>query len=218
MIHVLVCDDQDVIREGLAVLIGRAPGFEVVGTASDGAEAVEAVARLRPEVVLMDLRMPILNGIHATRQIRTQHPATQVLVLTTYDADEWVFDAIRSGATGYLLKDCSTEQLLEAIRGAAAGLTHVDPHVAGQLFARLSSEALPPATTTVASLSAREREVLALLGEGASNAAIAKALFLSEGTVRNYMTSIFAKLGVTDRTQAAVYALRYGLAPRRPAK
>jgi len=101
MIHVLVCDDQDVIREGLAVLIGRAPGFEVVGTASDGAEAVEAVARLRPEVVVMDLRMPILNGIHATRQIRTQHPATQVLVLTTYDADEWVFDAIRSGATPF---------------------------------------------------------------------------------------------------------------------
>jgi len=211
VIKVLICDDQDVIREGLQAILRSAPDIEVVGAASDGAEALELTARLAPDVVLMDLKMPVVNGIQATRQIREKHPKARVLVLTTYGADEWVFDAIRGGAAGYLLKDTPSELLIEAIRGTAAGKTHIDPAVAGRLFACVAGQSAPPDTAFSEALSERERAVLGLLARGLGNAAIAKRLFLSEGTIRNYLTSIFAKLGVTDRTQAAVVALRHGL-------
>jgi len=211
VIRVLVCDDQHVVCEGLRAILSAGPEIEVVGTAQDGAEAVESVARLRPDVVLMDLRMPVQNGIQATRAIRSRHPEVRVLVLTTYDADEWVFDAIRAGASGYLLKDATRETLLAAIAGTAAGKTFVDPAVAGRLFAHVAGEKAPPASAALATLTERERDVLRLLGRGLSNPDIATALSLSEGTVRNHVSAVLAKLDLRDRTQAAVLALRSGL-------
>ncbi len=211
MIRVLICDDQDIVRQGLEAILNTAPKIEVVGVAEDGAQALEQVPKTRPDIVLMDLKMPGMNGIIATQRIRDQFPDVKVLVLTTYDADEWVFDAIRSGASGYLLKDTPREELIRAIEGTVSGETHVDPAVAGKLFAHASRAAPSPMTSIMEELSERELEVLKLLGRGLSNADIAQRLFLSEGTVRNYVSAILAKLDVTDRTQAAILALRYGL-------
>jgi DNA-binding NarL/FixJ family response regulator len=212
MIRVLICDDQEVVTEGLRVILGASPQIEVVGVAHDGAEAVEFVTQYRPDVVLMDLKMPGVNGIQATRQIADRYPDVRVLVLTTYDADEWVFDAIRSGARGYLLKDTPRQELIAAIRGTAEGKTHVDPAVAGKLFAHVAQgQPLVGDTSLIQELSEREVEVLRLLARGLSNADIAARLYLSEGTVRNYVSAILSKLDVADRTQAAVLALRYGL-------
>jgi DNA-binding NarL/FixJ family response regulator len=211
MIHVLICDDQEVVQEGLRVILSSASGIEVVGVAQDGAEALELIPQCRPDIVLMDLKMPGINGIQATRQIRNQYPQIRVLVLTTYDADEWVFDAIRSGATGYLLKDTPAEALIAAVRGTIEGKTHVDPAVAGKLFAQISQSSVSPDSSIAAELSDRERKVLRLLARGLSNAEIARQLHLSEGTVRNYVSAVLAKLGVSDRAQAAIMALRYGL-------
>jgi two-component system, NarL family, response regulator LiaR len=157
--------------------------------------------------------MPGANGIQATSRIHDQYPQVRVLVLTTYDADEWVFNAIRSGAAGYVLEDTPREKLIEAIQDAAEGRTPVDPNVAGKLFAHVARDAAPSASAVIAEkLNDREREVLSLLAHGLSNADIAQRLFLSEGTIRNYVSSVLAKLGVKDRTQAAVIALRHGLA------
>ena len=211
MIRVLICDDQVVVREGLRAILSTAPGIQVVGEASDGAEALELVPQTQPAVVLMDLKMPGLNGVQATRAIRDRYPGVRVLVLTTYDADEWVFDAIRSGASGYLLKDTPREGLIAAIKGTAAGKTHVDPAVAGKLFEHAARVTALPQTSIADDLSPRELEVLRLLGRGLNNADIARQLYLSEGTVRNYVSAILAKLDVSDRTQAAVLALRHGL-------
>jgi NarL family two-component system response regulator LiaR len=211
MIRVLICDDQDIVRQGLEVILSTVSSIEVVGAAEDGAQALELVSQTRPDVVLMDLKMPGMNGIVATQRIRDQFPEVKVLVLTTYDADEWVFDAIRSGASGYLLKDTPREELIRAIEGTASGKTHVDPDVAGKLFAHAARTTPEPKTKIVEELSAREVEVLKLLARGLSNADIAQRLFLSEGTVRNYVSAILAKLDVADRTQAAILALRYGL-------
>ena len=211
MIRVLICDDQVVVREGLRAILSTAPGIQVVGEASDGAEALELVPQTQPAVVLMDLKMPGLNGVQATRAIRDRYPDVRVLVLTTYDADEWVFDAIRSGASGYLLKDTPREGLIAAIKGTAAGKTHVDPAVAGKLFKHAARVTALPQTSIADDLSPRELDVLRLLGRGLNNADIARQLYLSEGTVRNYVSAILAKLDVSDRTQAAVLALRHGL-------
>jgi DNA-binding NarL/FixJ family response regulator len=211
MIRVLICDDQEVVREGLQVILNNAPGIEVTGVAQDGAEALELVAKTLPDLVLMDLKMPGVNGIQATRQIRAAYPQIRVLVLTTYDADEWVFDAIRSGATGYLLKDTPRETLIAAVRGTVEGKTHVDPAVAGKLFTHISQSSVSPETSITAELSEREREVLRLLARGLNNADIARQLHLSEGTVRNYVSAVLTKLGAADRAQAAIMALRYGL-------
>jgi DNA-binding NarL/FixJ family response regulator len=198
----------------MGVILRTVRDFAVVGVARDGAEAVDLVAETLPDVVLMDLRMPIMNGIQATRKIRERFPATRVLVLTTYDDDEWVFDAIRAGASGYLLKDTGREQIIAAIRGTAAGATHVDPQVAGKLFAHiaLGSGPTPEQRTKLAvDLSERELEILRLLADGLPNAEIAERLHLSKGTVQNYVSSILLKLDVSDRTQAAVIALKHGL-------
>ena len=180
--------------------------------AHNGAETLERIPEAEPDVVLMDLKMPGMNGIQATRQINELYPHIKVLVLTTYGADEWVFDAIRSGAAGFLLKGTPRASLIEAIKGTAAGQTHVDPAVAGKLFDRIAQSRVPSADTTlVDSLSEREMDVLRLLARGFSNAEIAERLSLSQGTVRNYVSAILSKLQVSDRTQAAVLALRHGL-------
>jgi DNA-binding NarL/FixJ family response regulator len=212
MIRVLICDDQDLVCEGLRGILGTDPDLKVVGVANDGVQALEMIPTCQPDLVLMDLKMPIMNGMQATRQIRQQYPQIQILVLTTYDADEWVFDAIRAGARGYLLKDTPRARLIAAIKEAAAGKTPVDPGVAGKLFAHVTQQIAVPDTTITSLLSEREKEVLGLLAKGLSNAEIAARIYLSEGTVRNYVSSIFEKLGVEDRTQAAVLAIRCGLA------
>lgn len=212
MIRVIICDDQEMVCEGLRAILGAATDITVVGVGHDGAEAVELAGRQQPDLVLMDLKMPGMNGIQATRQIKDRFPGVRVLALTTYDADEWVFDAVRAGADGYLLKDTPRGRLIEAIRGTVAGATHVDPQVAGKLFARVAQQAAPAAeSAALRALSERELEVLRLLARGLSNADIAGRLYLSEGTVRNYVSGILGKLAVTDRTQAAVLALRLGL-------
>jgi DNA-binding NarL/FixJ family response regulator len=211
MTRVLICDDQDVVREGLNAILGTVPGMEVVGMARDGAEALELIPAAAPDLVLMDLKMPGMNGIQATRAIIKEHPDVKVLILTTYDADEWVYDAIRSGAHGYLLKDTPRAGLIAAIKGTLEGKTHVDPNVAGKLFKQVAHAGTPPITTLANELSSRELDVLRLLARGFSNAEIAVRLYLSEGTVRNYVSAILAKLDVADRTQAAVLALRHGL-------
>jgi DNA-binding NarL/FixJ family response regulator len=214
MIRIVLCDDQDIVTEGMGVILRTVRDFDVVGIAHDGAAAVDLVAAVHPDIVLMDLRMPIMNGIQATRQIRERFPKTRVLVLTTYDDDEWVFDAIRAGAAGYLLKDTGREQIIAAIRGTAEGETHVDPQVAGKLFSHIAHGSMPtPGTfsTLAVDLSEREREILRLLADGLPNGEIAERLHLSKGTVQNYVSSILLKLDVTDRTQAAVIALKHGL-------
>jgi len=211
MIRVLICDDQEMVREGLRAILSTVPNIEVTGIASDGAEAIESVEASQPDVVLMDLNMPGVNGIQEPHRIREKFPDVHVLALTTYDADEWVFDAIRAGASGYLLKGTPRAGLIKAIEGTAAGQTYVDPSVAGKLFTHVAGITVVHDSTVAESLSPREREVLRLLANGQSNTDIAAQLFLSEGTVRNYVSGIFTKLGVTDRTQAAVIALRHGL-------
>jgi DNA-binding NarL/FixJ family response regulator len=214
MVRVLICDDQVVVCEGLKAILSTIDGIEVVGIANDGAQAIDLTSQLQPDVVLMDLKMPIINGIQATRTIRAQFPKIRVLVLTTYDFDEWVFDAIRSGASGYLLKDSPRELLVAAIQGTADGKSYIDPSVAGKLLDQISRGTASPDPALAGLLSERERDVLRLLARGFSNPDIAQRLYLSEGTVRNYVSAIFSKLGVSDRTQAAVLALRAG--PRPP--
>jgi DNA-binding NarL/FixJ family response regulator len=212
MVKVLICDDQAVVCEGLRAILGTSPGIEVVGIANDGAQAVDLTGQFHPDVVLMDLKMPIMNGIQATRTIRTLHPEVRVLVLTTYDFDDWVFDAIHSGAAGYLLKDTPRDALISAIQGTASGKTYVDPGVAGKLFERISGGNVPADTELISRLSEREIAVLRLLAQGMSNTEISQQLFLSEGTVRNYVSAILTKLEVPDRTRAALIALHAGLA------
>jgi DNA-binding NarL/FixJ family response regulator len=212
MTKVLICDDQDLVCEGLKAILSTDPELEVVGVANDGAEAIEMIPSCQPNLILMDLKMPGMNGIHATRHIHQHHPQIHVLVLTTYDADNWVFDAIRAGARGYLLKDTPRERLIAAIKETVTGKTPVDPNVAGKLFSHVLQQTSTPDTSIAILLSEREREVLGLLGRGLSNAEIAAQIYLSEGTVRNYVSSIFDKLDVTDRTQAAILAIRSGLA------
>lgn len=212
MIHVLICDDQVLVREGLRAILGTAPQLEVVGVAGDGATAVELAGKLQPDLVLMDLNMPGMTGIQATQLIHEAFPQIKVLALTTYDADEWVLDAIRAGAAGYLLKDASREGLITAIEGTVRGHAYVDPAVAGKMLAQVAHTPSTRNSALADSLNVREREILRLIVRGMTNAQIAQQLFLSEGTVRNHVSTILDKLGVTDRTQAAVIALRHGIA------
>lgn len=213
-IRLLICDDQDIVCEGLRAMFAPVPQIEVVGVAKNGVEALDLTQRLRPDLVLMDLKMPKMNGVQATKAIREKFPSVRVLVLTTYDADDWVLNAIRNGAAGYLLKDTPQEELVRAILNTMKGWNPIDPQVAGKLFDHVAQQPSTPYAdqTLISSLSEREREVLQLLADGLANADIAKTLFLSEGTVKNYVSVIFAKLGVTDRTQAAILAIRSGLA------
>jgi DNA-binding NarL/FixJ family response regulator len=208
---VVICDDQAIVRDGLEMLLKLEPDVEVVGMAEDGAAAVDMVAKKKPDLVLMDLKMPIMNGVEATRQIRANYPEVKVLVLTTYDDDEWVFDAIQAGASGYLLKDTPRDDVVKAIRGTVIGKAYVDPSIAGKVLRQASSRQTQPSTLIVSKLTEREIEVLRLVAKGLTNTDIADRLFLSEGTVRNHVSAILAKLGVSDRTQAAVIAIQHGL-------
>jgi two-component system, NarL family, response regulator LiaR len=208
---VIICDDQAIVRDGLEMLLKLEPDIQVVGTADDGAAAVELAGNKKPDLVLMDLKMPVMNGVEAIRQIKTKYPEVKILVLTTYDDDEWVFDAIQAGASGYLLKDTPRDEVLKAIRGTVSGKTYVDPSVAGKILHQASSRQTQPSTLVTSKLTDRETEVLRLIARGLSNTDIAGRLFLSEGTVRNHVSSILSKLGVADRTQAAVIAIQHGL-------
>jgi len=211
MIDLVICDDQEVVCQGLNAILSTADNLRVVGIANNGLEALDLIGKHKPDVALMDLKMPIMNGIHATKEIKEKYPNTKVLVLTTYDADAWLFDAIRNGADGYLLKDTSRETLINAILEVHEDKTPLDSKVAGKLFHQLSRQALPGDTTLGQDLTKREKEILKFISHGMTNAEIAQNLFLSEGTVRNYVSRILEKLQVDDRTQAAVLALRYGL-------
>jgi DNA-binding NarL/FixJ family response regulator len=211
MIRVIVCDDQEIVCQGLTTILNSDPEIKVVATANNGQEVQELVATHQPELVLMDLKMPEVNGIQATQKIRSSFPHIKVLVLTTYDDDEWLFDALRAGAAGYLLKDTPSSALLQAIKGTVEGETYLDPNVAGKIINKVSSSQQPPPQTTNIQLSERETDVLQLMARGLTNADIARELYLSEGTVRNYTSALFTKLGVNDRTQAVLAALRYGL-------
>lgn len=211
--RILICDDQAIVRDGLKMLLDLEPDIQVVGVATNGAEAIHMANRLAPDLALMDLKMPGINGIEATRQICAAHPQTRILVLTTYDDDEWVVDAIRAGAAGYLLKDMPREKLVEAVRGTVGGKSYLDPTVAGKLLAQVSHPPVLPAAILTDKLTEREAEVLRLIAQGMNNADIAQLLSLSEGTVRNHVSAILTKLEVADRTQAALLAARHGLAP-----
>lgn len=211
MIRVLICDDQHMVAEGLQAILSTVEQIQVVGLAHNGAEAIERVAATKPDVVLMDIKMPRVNGVQATREIRSKFPSVRVLILTTFDADEWVFEAIRAGASGYLLKDSPRESLVAAIEGTAAGKTHVDPAVAGRLFDQVAQASPTTISPLLETLTERERQVLSLLGRGLNNATIATQLHMAEGTLRNNVSSILGKLNLADRTQAALFALRHGL-------
>lgn len=206
MIRVLVVDDHPVVRSGLVGLLDVEDDLEVVGEAGDGLEAVARVRSLEPDVVLMDLRMPHLDGAGATGEILASHPAVRVLVLTTYDTDADIVRAVEAGATGYLLKDTPRAQLVEAVRSAARGETVLAPTVAARLVSRMRSPAADPLTP-------REVEVLAAVARGLSNAEIGRELFIGEATVKTHLLRAFAKLGVDDRTRAVTVAMERGILP-----
>ena len=209
--RIIICDDQDIVRDGLELLLKLEKDMEIVGVAGDGAEAVEIAVRTKPDLVLMDLKMPVMNGVDATREIRNRCPGVKVLVLTTYGTDDWVLEALRAGASGYMLKDAAREQVVGAIRGTVGGKTFIDPSVSGKVLGELSGITKKSSAALTGKLTQREIEVLQLLAKGLNNDEISKQLFLSEGTVRNHIASIVAKLGVSDRTQAAVVAVQHGL-------
>lgn len=223
-IRVLIVDDQRLMRDGLRALLELQDGIEIVGEAGDGAEAGAQAATLRPDVVLMDLRMPRLDGVAATRALAERGPRPRVLVLTTFDDDQYVFDALKAGAAGYVLKDTPAAKLAEAIRTVHGGGTHLDPSIASKVVAEFSRlHTVPPATAGAPragagggpppadDLTPREREVLRLIATGASNREIGEQLFISEGTVKNHISNILGRLGLRDRTQAAIYAKEHGL-------
>jgi DNA-binding NarL/FixJ family response regulator len=211
MIRVLIADDQEIVREGLKRILQTDPDILVVATANDGQEALDLFALHQPDLVLMDLQMPRMNGVQAIYHLREEHPDLPILVLTTYMDDKWLFDAIRSGASGYLMKDRPRQELLDAIHGTMQGEAFIDPSVAGRVLSNVASSPLKSAPEKSYMLSEREQDILNLLAEGLSNAEISQRLYLSEGTVRNYTSTLFAKLGVADRTQAVILALREGL-------
>ncbi|MEU5323534.1 response regulator transcription factor [Streptomyces sp. NPDC021056] len=209
-VRVLVVDDQQLIRDGIASLLSIRPGITVVGTAVNGREAVEKAVELGPDVVLMDVRMPELDGVEAVAVLRGRAPECRVVMLTTFDDEEYVVQALRAGASGYLLKDLPAEELAQAIRLAHAGVTQLDSSVAARLAAALPHAAPEPPTTAPA-LSPREIDILRLVARGRTNREIAAQLYLSEGTVKNHVSRILSRLALRDRTQAALRARDLGL-------
>ena len=203
-VRVLVVDDQRLVREGIASLLGIQPGIEVIGTAADGREAVERALALAPDVVLMDVRMPEMDGVDAVAVLARRAPNCRVVMLTTFDDEEYVVQALRAGAAGYLLKDLPAAELAEAVRLANAGVTQLDEAAAKHVAAALTPR-------SAGTLTERETEVLRLIASGATNREIAARLYLSEGTVKNHISRILSRLGLRDRTQAAIYARDHGV-------
>jgi DNA-binding NarL/FixJ family response regulator len=213
-IRVLLCDDQALFRDGLRMLLSMQPDLEIVGEAENGDAAVQAASRLRPDVLLMDLRMPGMSGIEATRRVRSTSPQTKIIVLTTFREDEEIFEALRAGACGYLLKDIPADQLADAIRTADLGGSYLEPGVASRVveeFSRLSGMPDQRSILDTHQFSVRELDVLRQVSRGRTNKEIATALHISEGTVKNHLTSIFSRLMVQDRTQAALKARELGI-------
>jgi DNA-binding NarL/FixJ family response regulator len=218
-VRVLAADDQRVVREGLAMLLGLLPDVEVVGTAADGEETLDLAARLQPDVILMDLRMPRVDGVEATRRLRASHPEIKVVVLTTYADDRSVIEALRAGALGYLTKDAGADEIRQALQRVADGQASLDPAVQMHLVEAIAGGAQgpDPADSSAAELpdglTPREAEVLGLIGAGLSNAEIAARLFVSEATVKSHVNHMLPKIGARDRAQAVGYAYRHGLVP-----
>jgi DNA-binding NarL/FixJ family response regulator len=216
--RVLVADDQRVVREGLATLLGLLPDIEVLGTAADGEEVVALAGQLRPDIVLMDLRMPRCDGVEATRRLCVSHPDVKVIVLTTYADDRSVLDALRAGARGFLTKDAGAEEIREAISAVQGGKASIDPAVQHHVVNALASSGIgreePPGPDLPDGLTAREAEVLALIAEGLSNWEIAERLVVSEATVKSHINHLFTKIGARDRAQAVTYAYKHGLAAK----
>jgi DNA-binding NarL/FixJ family response regulator len=220
-VRIVVADDQQVVRAGFAALLATQPDFTVVGTAADGAEAVRLCRELGADVVLMDVRMPGMDGIEATRQLASTAPGPRILILTTFDLDEYVYDALCAGASGFLLKDVTAERLFDAVRVVAAGEALLAPAVTQRLiseFARLRPSSQVPAGAGIADLTPRETEVLRLVANGLSNPEIAARLVVTEETVKTHVSRILTKLGLRDRTQAVVAAYESGLVVPRSAR
>ena len=231
-IRVLAADDQRVVREGLAMLLGLLPDVEVVGTAADGEEALALADELRPDVVLMDLRMPRMDGVEATRRLRASHPEIKVVVLTTYADDHSVLEALRAGALGYLTKDAGADEIRQALQRVASGQASLDPAVQMYLVEAIATTTTTTTTSPDATsdppvsavpqlpdgLTPREAEVLGLIGAGLSNTEIAAQLFVSEATVKSHVNHMLPKIGARDRAQAVGYAYRHGLVPPGPVR
>ncbi|MEU7474927.1 response regulator transcription factor [Lentzea sp. NPDC042327] len=209
-LRVVLADDQDLVRAGFRVILGTEPGIEVVGEAGDGVAAVELVTRLRPDVVLMDVQMPRMDGLEATRRILSADGGTRVVILTTFDREDYLFEALRAGASGFLLKNASPEDLVDSVRVVARGDALLSPEVTRRVIARFSAPR-QPARTRPPELTDREYEVLVELAKGASNAEIAAALYLGEATVKTHVSRVLAKLGLRDRTHAVVFAYEQGI-------
>lgn len=206
-IRVVLVDDQALFREALQILLSVQTDIQIVGEAGNGSEAIDVVMQTNPDVILMDLLMPVLDGVAATREIRTREPGARIIALTTFDDDEYVFEALRAGAVGYLLKDVTGQQLVEAIQGAARGESFLQPSIAAKVVAEFARQALPPKTQPlIEPLTPRELDTLRLMVKGHSNKEIAAALVVTEGTVKNHVTAILGKLAVRDRTQAVLKA------------
>ena len=210
-IRLLIVDDHTVVRDGLAIMLGREKDVSVVGEAKDGREALEKTRELRPDVVLMDLRMPELDGVEAMRRIREEDPEIKFIVLTTYDTDEYIFDAIEAGAKGYLLKDTSREELFRAVRAVHRGESLVNPGVTARLLERFAQLSRGDAQSALDVLSDRELEVLRLISKGSPNKEIAATLSISESTAKTHVANIFQKLDVKDRTEAVTKAVQRGI-------
>ncbi|MEV4020110.1 response regulator transcription factor [Nonomuraea angiospora] len=213
MIRVLIADDQGMVRTGFTVFLSGQPDIEVVGEAANGREAVERASALRPDVVLMDVRMPVMNGLEATRELLSRGGGPKVLILTTFDLDDYVYEALRAGASGFLLKDASAAQLVEAVRVVAAGEALIAPAITKRLIHEFAKLGAPrPATgKRPAELTEREREVLTLVAQALSNQEIAEKLFVAEQTVKTHVGRVLMKLGLRDRAQAIVFAYETGL-------
>ena len=209
MIKVLLVDDQHLIRQGLKALLDLEADLEIVGEAENGQEAIKLISQLNPDVVMMDIRMPIMDGVAATKEIQQKFNNTKVLVLTTFDDDEYVTTALQNGAMGYLLKDTPSEELAVAIRAVYKGYTQLGPGIVKKILTQSSPETAierPPLPPSLTELTPREKEVLLLIASAASNKEIAQQLYISEGTVKNHITNILSRLNLRDRTQAAIFA------------
>ncbi|MDQ2959682.1 MAG: response regulator transcription factor [Candidatus Dormibacteraeota bacterium] len=211
MIRLLLADDQDLVRAGLRAILEEEPDIDVVGEAADGVAAVAATTRLRPDVILMDIRMPTMDGLEATRRIGALESAPRIVILTTFDLDEFVYEALRAGASGFLLKDAPADDLVRAVRVAAAGDALLAPSVTRRLISRFSGRDVAPQQANLCSLTQREREVLLLVARGLSNHEVAQQLFLSETTVKTHVAHMLDKLDLRDRVQAVVLAYEVGL-------